>query len=153
MQIGHDFDTPYDEDKRAEAVMECSCSACFGRSGRGTVHENGVMIMRSRLLLTMREKTLLTTTILRMMREDDADDGKGSTTSRAVAAAAESRDTVVNRVKAAAASAWNMSIEKLRNCTVHRERTEYACCMDAGGDSWAEVIRTGPGGEGTISNM
>ncbi len=124
---------------RAAAVMVCNCKASFGMRGRATVHEKGVIMMSSRLLLMMRDKMLLTIMTVRRMRDDkdvsaaetfgspsdsftsfiDEGRGSGSQTSRDVAAAAERSDSATYAVSAAAAWVWNMVLLNARNCTVH----------------------------------
>ncbi len=87
---------PYDDDKRAAVVMEYNSKASFGTSGRGTVHEKGVMMMRSKQLLATSDERLPTTDTRRVM-SGDADDCAaaehgGSHMTRAEAAAADRRE-------------------------------------------------------------
>jgi hypothetical protein len=92
--------------------MECNCMASFGISGRGTVQEKGVMMIKSRQLLIIRDTTLLTMMMMRLTRDGDdvdsdaesfdgmlagliamiAEEGTGSQISREVAAAADRSD-------------------------------------------------------------
>jgi hypothetical protein len=154
--------------------MECNCMASLGIRGRGTVQEKGVMMIKSRQLLMMRDTMLLTIMTMRLMRDGDdsdsdaesfdgtltglismiAEEGTGSHISREVAAAADSSDNATYNVSTAAASAWNILAWNSRNCTDHPARKAYACCRGGGGASCAAVIRKfDPGGEGTMVNM
>ena len=146
----------------------------FRDQREGNSPGEGVIMIKSRQLLMMRDTTLLTMMTMRLMRDGNdvvsdaerfdgmlagfismiAEEGTGSQISREVAAAADRSDKATYNVSTAAASAWNILAWNSRNCTDHPARKAYVCCMGGGGASCAAVSgKFEPGGEGTMVNM